>query len=689
MAFNIFPLQLFYFITYFIILLSNVKIINSLSCSKNDLFSNSNCFNDILAFNDAKYRAGHSSTNKDGVFIIEFSVDSESGNRLFYGLKSNGRYYFSDESPTKSIVLTKREGSERIARYESINAFVYLTDDMTSQYFLSISTYYCLIEIYDFENSQWDSIYTGDYLGNQVFSFKFEIHETQITGKPVYYLIYSKGQSTGEEVSIQKIEFSGLNFNTGDIKATKPISNKLNDRLVSAFIVDDIDDNDYKVLVVIYLKNSSPSKYLFSVYSLSDLSAKCSNVQLYSDDLSTGGRGDLGKGYGLFFKIIYLGDKDSAMAYFLENYDDKILRFQVLTIVKTSNSYAFDSKIYMEMSETLKTDLLLNDMIQFADSRLALISTKGSTTLLILLIDLYNNNKNVQMRTYQYTTSPYTMTKELSAHLYNNYLAFSSTVTTNEISSIFMIFGFGNGTDFTIDISIYLMDTGEYNSDNNLVDKLLENLSIDNNIFGYIPVEKLILVSYPEELLIYNEDDENTLIEPGSIIDNTIIIKQNLLLNKTHKYYYIEYQYMVKEPEYSEYKKYANNIYDKKETNNYDNYEDSYSPKTFYGRTNKLAFKLCHDYCETCNILGMSNNYQKCFTCLPEYTYDYLTIINKFTENCVPYDYLYDDENNELKLCNSTKYKFYYNNSRNHEKYCFTYSYDCPEEYNYFNEIYI
>ena len=88
-------LQLFYFITYFIILLSNVKIINSLSCSKNDLFSNSNCFNDILAFNDAKYRAGHSSTNKDGVFIIEFSVDSESGNRLFYGLKSNGRYYFS------------------------------------------------------------------------------------------------------------------------------------------------------------------------------------------------------------------------------------------------------------------------------------------------------------------------------------------------------------------------------------------------------------------------------------------------------------------------------------------------------------------------------------------------------------------------------------------------------------------
>ena len=39
--------------------------------------------------------------DKDGVFILEFSPDSENGDRLFYGLKPNGRYYFPDEKPTK------------------------------------------------------------------------------------------------------------------------------------------------------------------------------------------------------------------------------------------------------------------------------------------------------------------------------------------------------------------------------------------------------------------------------------------------------------------------------------------------------------------------------------------------------------------------------------------------------------
>ena len=142
------------------------------------------------------------------------------------------------------------------------------------------------------------------------------------------------------------------------------------------------------------------------------------------------------------------------------------------------------------------------------------------------------------------------MAKELSAHVYNNYLAFSTTVYHPAIYSIFMIFGFGNGTDFTVDISPHLMDTGEYIPGNHLVTRLLQNLTINNNIFGYIPVDKIILVSYPEELLFYSNDNENISLPNGSIIDNTVILKQNIKINKTHRYYKIEYQYMVKEQEY-------------------------------------------------------------------------------------------------------------------------------------------
>ena len=82
----------------------------------------------------------------------------------------------------------------------------------------------------------------------------------------------------------------------------------------------------------------------------------------------------------------------------------------------------------------------------------------------------------------------------------------------------------------------------------------------------------------------------------------------------------------------------------------------------------------------------MSNNYQKYFTFTPEYIYNYLVILNQFNENYVPDDYLYDNESDKFMQSNTTLYKFYYNNSRNGDKYCFKVSFNCPEEYHYFNE---
>ena len=130
------------------------------------------------------------------------------------------------------------------------------------------------------------------------------------------------------------------------------------------------------------------------------------------------------------------------MAYFLSNYDDQFPRFQVLYIYKTNDCFAFTSRFYYQIEENLKTDLVLNDFIKITDTRLAFISSKGESSLYIVLMDLYNENKNFQMRTYEYNISPYKMTKEFSAHVFNGYLAFSSTVYDSKFFSIFMIFGF-------------------------------------------------------------------------------------------------------------------------------------------------------------------------------------------------------------------------------------------------------
>ena len=70
----------------------------------------------------------------------------------------------------------------------------------------------------------------------------------------------------------------------------------------------------------------------------------------------------------------------------------------------------------------------------------------------------------MKIRVYNYDLSNYKTDKEFSAFIYNeNYLTFTSTVaspaTSTTLFSIFMMFGYPNGTDNIIDISPYFMDT--------------------------------------------------------------------------------------------------------------------------------------------------------------------------------------------------------------------------------------
>ncbi len=203
-----------------LLLMNNIWLIQS-SCSKNDKISNTNCFNDVIVFKDSKWRAGHSALNKDGVFIMEFSVDDESGDRLFYGLKPNGRYYFSNDTATKKVTLPKKHYSidnsdkDIAARYESINSFVSLKTDINKEkeYFLSLSTYYCYIEMYDItsESISYDAMYTYPYFGAPIFSFKFDLSESNYSGNLIYYLAYShndKEEEYGNKMSVKKISFS-------------------------------------------------------------------------------------------------------------------------------------------------------------------------------------------------------------------------------------------------------------------------------------------------------------------------------------------------------------------------------------------------------------------------------------------------------------------------------------------------
>ena len=61
----------------FILLISFLKLFNCQDSCFPSIISNTNCFNNILIFNDKNYKAENFSTNKNGDILIEFSEDNE------------------------------------------------------------------------------------------------------------------------------------------------------------------------------------------------------------------------------------------------------------------------------------------------------------------------------------------------------------------------------------------------------------------------------------------------------------------------------------------------------------------------------------------------------------------------------------------------------------------------------------
>ena len=184
------------------------------------------------------------------------------------------------------------------------------------------------------------------------------------------------------------------------------------------------------------------------------------------------------------------------------------------------------------------------------------------------------------------------------------------------------------------------------------------------------------------------DDNTNEEIANGTIIDKDInyILNQNKEVIKTYEYYDIYYQYMVKESSYSNANIHDNAIYTYSTDNSYNNYDTDFKPNTFYGRTNKLSFKLCHEYCNTCKEFGYNIHNQKCETCLPDYTYDYWNYFNNtYSSNCVPLNHMNLLDEQRIVECDTQDYKYYINKTSN-KKICFKKDYECPREYHYLNE---
>ena len=656
---NIRILNFHYFIVIFLFL-SQLKLTYGESCKAGNSINNNECFNNIVIFNDKNYRAGSFAKNKNGDIIIEYSAYNS---RLFYGLKNDGKYFFNDESPIKVIENINNDDGLTY-RYESENIFVSLEDDTNkdNQYLLSISTFQTLAELHNFQTNNYVVRKTENFIGNEIYAYQFSLLETQIDNQNIYFCIYIHLNGTeGNITTIKKFGFTEFSLTSYHDIQSLQLNTNCNNRILSCFIIE-----EEKIIVIFFVKTKERLAVSFYDFNLNNKGQNQELNNLNHTNLGT----------GIFFKSIYLKNRIFALVFY-ENGDkgNSLLLRTYNIIIKDDGNYNKQLKLNKNINKyNFQTNITLNDFIKINNERLVFISTVEFTTLYILIFDLYNNYTNVKIRVYKYQLANYRVVKELSAYLYNNYLIFSSTVELISSSGS----SYANETENTIiiDISPYFNDIDNYDSNNNIITKLSEKLIIDNNIFGYIPANQIKLISIPNQIIFYNgHGDETSSLSNGDILEFEHIINQKKDLIKNNDYYSFEFQFIIEEPDYETLFNNAHDLIN-------DNSDiDKFEQKKFYGKTNTVKFKLCHEYCASCKKLGRSDDDQQCMSCLEIYQYDYF---NEYPSNCVPFSYFNDKEENKLVKCNKTNSK-YYIDLTNNKTICFKIIYDCPFEYQYLN----
>ena len=339
-------------------ILFQINFIFNGDCSNVENLLTKTCYNDLLIFNDSSWRAGHACTNKKNVTIVEFSRDNGGGNRLFYALKDNGRYYFSDFVKNVELSICADCTTDNRGRYESRNLFASLIGDSSKnkQYLFSISSYYSLVEMIDIDDPEdiqyhtWETMKFFD-LTLPIFSMEFSLFEIESTNTFIAAFIESAGKKPNSQGVLEEysntatiVKFRLDNFASSGhrtlIQNPTPIADAYDGRVVSAFRFDTAN----RIALILVL---SPSKYVAYIYD-DDLTKK-GEVSIYNYVEN------IWLGAGLFIKGISIKDDYAALAFYHSGNSRNSLDFKVIKY-KSDTEFEYKHEYYFT-SYSLRQDI--------------------------------------------------------------------------------------------------------------------------------------------------------------------------------------------------------------------------------------------------------------------------------------------------------------------------------------------
>ena len=224
------------------------------------------------------------------------------------------------------------------------------------------------------------------------------------------------------------------------------------------------------------------------------------------------------------------------------NFLFELYNFNYINNIQRKNVISFSKSDYVLQGNYFDIDQSLNDIIKINDTTIAFIFTSYFTgsmrrinsetdynSLCIIIIKINQDTYGFSFYNYKIDNNFYELNMQILGYSYNNYLIFATSSLLNNGNninnedynylSLFMMFGYPNGTDSIIDISIYLESYNNNQQNHNFYEFFKKNLTIENNIFRFISTNNIILLSIPKEILIYEKEvNEIALLKNKSLM---------------------------------------------------------------------------------------------------------------------------------------------------------------------------
>ena len=317
-----------------------------------DSSDNKACFNNLLIFNSKRYQSSNFAINNNGDVVIGFSEhNDDSYTKLFYGLKNDGRNYFSEESPTYEINVEKDDLLDDTGYYnyyeiyKSINLFISLKGDKKkNQYLFSIDYNNYIVELHDLNNinnNNSNLIWNFDEFFNleeEFYIIPYRYHIFEIKKETTYIITFIPLYPVSEEMAnlpfIKKFSFKSFDSEAYNELSSLNYTKYVNSSIIDNFLMDDnyilavlsfYDEEDDDSVDYDYengysgyrnLDQNQPNGFILSFYTYNLKKWPVNDIQIYLQI-----NPDLDEDY-IYCKSIYLKDFYIAFIYFSDLYDD-------------------------------------------------------------------------------------------------------------------------------------------------------------------------------------------------------------------------------------------------------------------------------------------------------------------------------------------------------------------------------